>query len=112
MVEDLEEVDHILKGGVLEALQELREKGRVRFIGFTVEEPGTAGPLMVSGRFDVIEVRDDLIYHSAAHYVRKRCPRCRHGPSSDAAHDLGHPQEPPATWPRSDRRLATCTKRH
>jgi len=64
-----EEVDHILTGGLLDALEELREKGRVRFIGFTVEEPWTARPLIASGRFDVMQVRYNLIYQSAAHHV-------------------------------------------
>jgi aryl-alcohol dehydrogenase-like predicted oxidoreductase len=64
-----EEVDHILTGGLLDALEELRETGRVRFIGFTVEEPWTARPLIASGRFDVMQVRYNLIYQSAAHHV-------------------------------------------
>jgi aryl-alcohol dehydrogenase-like predicted oxidoreductase len=63
-----EEVDHILTGG-LRPLEELRERGRVRFIGFTVEEPWTARPLIASGRFDVMQVRYNLIYQSAAHHV-------------------------------------------
>jgi aryl-alcohol dehydrogenase-like predicted oxidoreductase len=64
-----EEAGHILTGGLLDALEELREKGRVRFIGFTVEEPWTARPLIASGRFDVMQVRYNLIYQSAAHHV-------------------------------------------
>ena len=64
-----EEVDRILKGGLLEAVRAQRDKGRVRFIGFTVEEPWTARPLIASGQFDVIQVRYNLIYQSAAEHV-------------------------------------------
>jgi predicted aldo/keto reductase-like oxidoreductase len=64
-----EEVDRILKGGLLDAVQAQRDKGRVRFIGFTVEEPWTARPLIASGEFDLIQVRYNLIYQSAAEHV-------------------------------------------
>lgn len=64
-----EEVDGILRGGLLDALEELRDAGNVRFIGFTVEEPWTAKPLIASGRFDVMQVRYNLIYQSAALHV-------------------------------------------
>jgi len=63
------DVDHILNDGLLDVLEELREQGRVRFIGFTVEEPWTARPLIASGRFNVIQVRYDLIYQAAALHV-------------------------------------------
>jgi len=61
-----EDVDHILQDGLLDALEDLRRRGRVRFIGFTVEEPWTARPLVASGRFDVMQVRYNLIYQAAA----------------------------------------------
>lgn len=64
-----EDVTHILHDGLLEALVALRERGQVRFIGFTVEEPWTARPLLASGLFDVIQVRYNLIYQSAALHV-------------------------------------------
>ena len=38
----------------------------MRFIGFTVEEPWTARPLIATGAFDVMQVRYNLIYQSAA----------------------------------------------
>jgi aryl-alcohol dehydrogenase-like predicted oxidoreductase len=63
------EVDHILKNGLLDALCDLRERGLVRFIGFTVEEPWTAKPLIASGRFDTMQVRYNIAYQSAAHHV-------------------------------------------
>lgn len=60
------EVSQILNDGLLNALVRLREQGKVRFLGFTVEEPWTAQPLIASGAFDVIQVRYNLIYQSAA----------------------------------------------
>jgi predicted aldo/keto reductase-like oxidoreductase len=60
------DVEHILNEGLLDALQALRERGLVRFVGFTVEEPWTARPLIASGRFDVVQMRYNLIYQSAA----------------------------------------------
>lgn len=60
------QVDRILNDGLLDALYLLREEGKVRFVGFTVEEPWTARPLIASGRFDVMQVRYNLIYQAAA----------------------------------------------
>ena len=64
-----EEVNHILRGGLLDALVRLRDQGKVRFLGFTVEEPWTAQPLIASGAFDVMQVRYNLIYQAAALHV-------------------------------------------
>jgi len=61
-----QEIDHILNDGLLDALEALRDEGKVRFIGFTVEEPWTALGLIATGRFDVIQVRYNLIYQAAA----------------------------------------------
>jgi len=60
------DVDHILNDGLLDALDALRRRGLVRFIGFTTEEPWTARPLIATGRFDVVQLRYNLIYQSAA----------------------------------------------
>jgi aryl-alcohol dehydrogenase-like predicted oxidoreductase len=61
-----EDVRHILQRGPLEGLQRAREEGKVRFIGFTAEEPWTARPLIASGAFDVVQLRYNLIYQAAA----------------------------------------------
>ncbi len=61
-----EDVRHILEGGPLEVLQRLREQGKVRFIGFTCEEPWTARPLIASGHFQVVQLRYNLIHQGAA----------------------------------------------
>jgi len=59
------EVAHIL-AELTAALERLREQGKIRFVGFTVEEPWTARPLIASGRFDVVQLRYNLIYQGAA----------------------------------------------
>ncbi|HEX2514217.1 MAG TPA: aldo/keto reductase, partial [Chloroflexota bacterium] len=61
-----EQVRHILEEGPLDALRRLREQGKVRFLGFTCEEPWTARPLLASGAFDVVQLRYNLIYQGAA----------------------------------------------
>jgi len=61
-----DEVRHILDEGLLGTLEALREEGKVRFLGFTVEEPWTARSLIASGAFDVMQVRYNVIYQSAA----------------------------------------------
>lgn len=66
------EIRHILDDGLLDVLVALREEGKVRFLGFTVEEPWTARPLIASGAFDVMQVRYNVIYQSAALNVLNR----------------------------------------
>jgi aryl-alcohol dehydrogenase-like predicted oxidoreductase len=61
-----EDVAHILERGPLDALRKVREQGKVRFLGFTCEEPWTARPLIASGQFDVVQLRYNLIYQGAA----------------------------------------------
>lgn len=61
-----QDVEHILHGGPLDALQKLREKGLVGFIGFTTEEPWSGRPLIASGAFQVAQLRYNLIYQGAA----------------------------------------------
>jgi aryl-alcohol dehydrogenase-like predicted oxidoreductase len=61
-----DDVEHILHGGPLDALRRARDQGKVRFLGFTCEEPWTARPLIASGQFDMVQLRYNLIYQSAA----------------------------------------------
>jgi predicted aldo/keto reductase-like oxidoreductase len=63
---EADDVEHILQRGPVEALGRAREAGKVRFLGFTCEEPWTARPLIASGQFDVVQLRYNLIYQSAA----------------------------------------------
>ena len=69
MIYSPEEIRHLLEDGPLQALLRLREQGKVRFIGFTVEEPWSARALIASGRFDVMQIRYNLIYQGAATYA-------------------------------------------
>ncbi|MBI3974411.1 MAG: aldo/keto reductase [Chloroflexi bacterium] len=61
-----ENVRHILEAGPLEAFWTLRQQGKVRFLGFTCEEPWTARPLIATGQFDVVQLRYNIIYQGAA----------------------------------------------
>lgn len=60
-----EEVDHILRGGPADAMLKLRERGLIRFIGFTVEEPWTGRPLVRSGLFDSVQVCYNIVRQNA-----------------------------------------------
>lgn len=59
----------IVEDGPLEGLSRLRQQGKVRWIGFTCEEPFTALPLIASGAFDVIQLRYNLLNHQAAEHA-------------------------------------------
>ncbi|MCW3099034.1 MAG: aldo/keto reductase [Chthonomonadaceae bacterium] len=63
------ETYHILEEGPLEALTQLRAEGKVRFLGFSCEEPFTALPLLASGVFDVVQLRYNLLNHQAAEHA-------------------------------------------
>ena len=63
---------HILENGPLEGLSRLRDQGKVRFLGFTVEEPFTALRLLASGAFDVVQMRYNLLNHQAAEHALPR----------------------------------------
>lgn len=64
-----QEVRHLLEEGPADAYRELREEGKVRFLGITAEEPVTLRPLIASGLFDVIQIRFNIIYQNAYHNV-------------------------------------------
>lgn len=63
------ETRHILEDGPLDALVELREEGKVRFLGFSCEEPFTALALLASGAFDMVQLRYNLLNHQAAEHA-------------------------------------------
>lgn len=60
---------HILENGPLDGLMRLRDQGKVRFVGFTCEEPFTCLPLLASGAFDVAQIRYNLLNHQAAEHA-------------------------------------------
>jgi aryl-alcohol dehydrogenase-like predicted oxidoreductase len=58
-----QDVDAILTEGGLEAFQELREQGKVRYLGFTAEGPSCGvEQLIATGAFDVMQIRYSLLY--------------------------------------------------
>ncbi len=61
-----------LEDGPMDALMELRRQGKVGFIGATTEEPFSLLPLMETGLLDVVQLRYNLIYQSAAHHALDR----------------------------------------
>jgi aryl-alcohol dehydrogenase-like predicted oxidoreductase len=58
-----DQVDQILRGGGLETFQQLKQEGKVRFIGFTAEGP-SAGveELIATGAFDTMQIRYSLLF--------------------------------------------------
>ncbi len=66
------EARHILENGPLEGLVTLREQGKVRFLGFTCEEPFTCLPLLDSSAFDMAQLRYNLLNHQAAELALPR----------------------------------------
>lgn len=60
---------HIVDGGPLDALRDLKKSGAVRFIGITAEEPWTALPFLDQPDIDVYQLAYNLIYQSAARHI-------------------------------------------
>ncbi|MCZ8516115.1 aldo/keto reductase [Paenibacillus filicis] len=63
---DNESYDHIVNGGLLEGLQELRQQGKVRLLGLTTEDAHSALNLCNTNLFDVVQVNYNIIYQAAA----------------------------------------------
>jgi len=70
---DPDDVEAILDGGGLATFRQLRDEGKVRFLGFTAEAPtGGVSRLIETGEFDVIQLRYNLMYQHACDYVNGR----------------------------------------
>jgi aryl-alcohol dehydrogenase-like predicted oxidoreductase len=66
----LEDVEKILRRDGLETYQQLREQGKVRFLGFTAEGPsGGVSELIASGAFDVMQCRYNLLYQHPCDFI-------------------------------------------
>lgn len=64
------EYQHIIEGGPLDGLREMKRQGKVGFIGLTAEEPWTAKPFLAHDEFDVYQVAYNFIYqHAAKHFL-------------------------------------------
>ena len=70
---------HILENGPLDGLARLRAQGKVRFVGFTCEEPFTCLPLLASGAFDVAQIRYNLLNHQAAGHALPKAAQANVG---------------------------------
>jgi aryl-alcohol dehydrogenase-like predicted oxidoreductase len=71
-VYDSDDVDHILNGGILEAMQDLKRDGKVGHLGLTTEDSWTGVDLVKSGEFEFAQVAYNLIYQSAAlHFLEE-----------------------------------------
>jgi aryl-alcohol dehydrogenase-like predicted oxidoreductase len=62
------EVDHILNGGPLDALVQLRQAGKIGHIGITTEEPWTVIPFLGHGEVEVYQIAYNIIYQAAARH--------------------------------------------
>lgn len=62
------EVDHILRGGPLDALVELKAAGRIGHIGITTEEPWTVIPFLAHAAVEVYQIAYNFIYQAAARH--------------------------------------------
>lgn len=62
------EVKHILTGGPLDALLELREAGKIGHIGITSEEPWTVIPFLAHESIEVYQIAYNFIYQAAARH--------------------------------------------
>lgn len=62
------DVEHILHGGPLDALQKLKQEGKIRYIGITTEEPWTVIPFLTQDSIDVYQIAYNLIYQAAARH--------------------------------------------
>lgn len=66
------EADEILNGGRLEKLEQLRDAGKIRFIGITAEVPtGALERLLATKRFDVFQVCYNLINQLSCDHSRQ-----------------------------------------
>jgi aryl-alcohol dehydrogenase-like predicted oxidoreductase len=63
-----EEVKHILEGGVLDALLELKQAGKIGHIGITSEEPWTLMPFLALDSIEVYQIAYNFIYQAAARH--------------------------------------------
>ena len=62
------EVEHVLHGGPLDALLELRAAGTIGHIGITSEEPWTVIPFLAHEAIEVYQIAYNIIYQAAARH--------------------------------------------
>lgn len=62
------EIDHILRGGPLDALRALKSAGLIGHIGITTEEPWTVIPFLDFPEIEVYQIAYNIIYQGAARH--------------------------------------------
>ena len=62
------QVEHVLRGGPLDALLDLRAAGTIGHIGITTEEPWTVLPFLAHEAIEVYQIAYNLIYQAAARH--------------------------------------------
>jgi aryl-alcohol dehydrogenase-like predicted oxidoreductase len=62
-----EDFHWIMDGGPMDAYQQLKQEGKIRFIGITCEEPVTLRPFLETGLFDVIQIKYNVIHQGPWH---------------------------------------------
>ena len=62
-----EDYRHIMEGGPFAAYEKLQAAGKVRFLGITAEEAVTLRPFLSTGRFDVVQIRYNIIHQNPYH---------------------------------------------
>jgi hypothetical protein len=62
------EVEHILHGGPLDALRELRAAGKIGHIGITTEEPFSVLPFLAHEDVALYQIAYNIIYQAAARH--------------------------------------------
>lgn len=73
------EVDHILHGGPMDALLELREAGKIGHIGITTEEPWSVMPFLAHEAMAVYQIAYNFIYQAAARHFLIEATRLNAG---------------------------------
>ncbi|NUP73530.1 MAG: aldo/keto reductase [Sinomonas sp.] len=64
-----EDFHWIMENGPVDAIQQLREQGKIRFAGITCEEPISLVPFLETSQFDVIQIKYNVIHQGAWHNV-------------------------------------------
>lgn len=68
-----DDLDTIFNRGGIEALQKLRDQGKIRYLGFTAELPSAGvSQLIASGVFDVMQIRYNFTYQGACDFINPR----------------------------------------
>ena len=76
---ELSDVERILDGSLLDALERLREAGLARYIGFTGEDAWSMRPLVAADRFDLLQVTYNLAHQSARMHLLDQAARADMG---------------------------------